>query len=460
MARLWIDIGALFAVPRVETGPADMLRFTLEIGRALHVAAPDEVGFVRQTGGPQDWICLNWDDLQDLPGITLHRTGALHVTGRQVASHSQKPMETLYQTDVKDAVRTQIQALRAGLGIFEAVARYGLQKWQDRRARHAVLARTARARKASVLSGASLKELARPGDLFLAPVPIWEREDYVQTVRWLRDTLRVQFGVFVHDLLPIQRPEWFRRQTLNHYAPWHEAILPLADQIFVNSAATAQDVTGYLERIERSPLRPIVTVPLGSGPDSVGSSLRQADRKVVPDGEYVLCVGTLEPRVNHELLLRVWRRLLQSRGAGKLPKLVLVGQVGWLVTDVLQQLENSDWLDGYVQLVSAPSDGLLTELYRNCLFTIVPALSAGWSAPVMESLHHTRPCLAAKSLANRVDDQGLVRYFDPLNLHDALQAIEGVLDDREGLKQWAGDVKARFSPISWHQSAETILRHI
>lgn len=468
MSRIWIDVDVLFSNASREVCPPSVLRVVLEVGQALQFCAPDQVGFVRRKDSPQDWVCVDWADLQELPAVTRYRDGALHVTKRQAAPKKLlKGLEgRLAQqgSGVADVLKTQLQVFRAGSGWFGAVLRYNVKQWQDNRARRVALSKTARVpvkqHRSSITKGCSLKDIARPGDMFLALGPRWDQADYARTVRWLRDVLRVRFGLFVHDLLPVRRQEWFPRNRTAQCATWHQTILPLVDQIFVDGVTIASDVTAYLAQISRPLLQPIVTVPVGSAPALMdGQMSSEPVPEIGVEGEYVLCVGTLEPRKNHELLLRVWRRLLEANPKAVLPKLVLVGQVGWLVSDLMQQLENSDWLNGHVQLVSAPSDAQLAHLYRNCLFTVAPSLSGGVSLPVLESLHYGKPCLASHALTESVSDQGLVRHFDPLNLHDALRVIRNTLEKRDGLQHWAEEIQRRFKPVSWEQSAETILHY-
>lgn len=468
MNRVWIDVDVLFTSPSLEACSEDVRRFLVEVCQALQACASDRIGFVRRKGGPQDWISVDWADVKDLPVVTQYRTGALHVIGRQ--SEAKKRAKDRngaappQVAGIADVLRTQFQVLRAASGWFGAAARYGAQQWQENLVRRSILSKndgvTGKSRHSAFLNGAPLKDLARPGDFFLALGPSWNRPDYSQTIRWLRDVIRVQFGLFVHDLQPVRYPEWFAKTTNTHYATWHRTVLPLVDQIFVRSDAVAEEVTGYLAHIKRPLLGAIVTVPVGSGPTPTGVNLsRQVARKIPIEGNYVLCVGTLEPRGNHELLLRVWRHLQKGMAEGSLPKLVFVGQVGWLVSDLMQQLENSDWLNGQVLLVSAPSDAQREALHRNCLFTVDPSLSGDLSLPALESLQYGKPCLASKPSTERASDQGLVRYFDPLNLHDASRVIGKAIEDRDELKCWADEIERRFKPVSWQQSAQAILRH-
>ena len=69
-----------------------------------------------------------------------------------------------------------------------------------------------------------------------------------------------------------------------------------------------------------------------------------------------LIVSTIEARKNHALLFAVWRRLLEDMPAATVPTLVFAGRVGWLVSDFMQQLRNSNFLDGKIVHIESPTD--------------------------------------------------------------------------------------------------------
>ena len=161
-------------------------------------------------------------------------------------------------------------------------------------------------------------------------------------------------------------------------------------------------------------------------------------------GSYVLFVSTLEARKNHALLFRVWRRLLSEMPREQVPTLVFAGRVGWLVADLMQQLENAEWLGGKIRLVRDPSDEELLALYRGCRFTLYPSLYEGWGLPVSESLALGRPCIASNRTSLPEAGGALARYFDPDDLDDACATIRAVIEDPEGLEAWRERVAREF----------------
>jgi glycosyltransferase involved in cell wall biosynthesis len=132
--------------------------------------------------------------------------------------------------------------------------------------------------------------------------------------------------------------------------------------------------------------------------------------------------------------------------------------VGWLVADLMQQLENTAWLDGKIRLVQDPTDAELRALYSGCLFTLFPSLYEGWGLPVTESLAFGKPCIASNRTSLPEAGGRLARYFDPDDLHDAYRVIRAAIEDRHGLAAWEQRVVREFRPVSWEETAEAIMR--
>ena len=61
---------------------------------------------------------------------------------------------------------------------------------------------------------------------------------------------------------------------------------------------------------------------------------------------YFVVLGTIEPRKNHNLLFRVWRKLVEDMG-DRAPRLVLIGRRGWECENAVDILERSEILRGF-----------------------------------------------------------------------------------------------------------------
>lgn len=277
----------------------------------------------------------------------------------------------------------------------------------------------------------------------------------------MREALRLRVAIMMYDLTPVRHPEWCDRGVIDAFTAWHRAVLPLADVVFAISRYTAADVKRYADEAGFCLSAPVQVVPLGSG--FGGGALEDAalPANLTEAGgirEFALCVSTIEARKNHGLLFRVWRRLLQDLPASEVPALVFAGDIGWLVQDLLQQLENARYLDGKIIIARSPSDAELAALYRNCLFSVFPSFFEGWGLPVTESLAFGTPCLASNRASLPEAGGRFARYFDPGDVGGAYRAIREILDDRQGLADWRAEVRSGFRPAAWADAAGVVLR--
>jgi glycosyltransferase involved in cell wall biosynthesis len=118
---------------------------------------------------------------------------------------------------------------------------------------------------------------------------------------------RTSFVCLIHDLIPIEFPEYARSgQDLRHRRRIETAAL-LADAVIVGSAATRDALEPHLGRGGDTPT--VLVSPFGIDPLKV-----LADGPPLPEAPYFVCVGTIEPRKNHLLLLNLWRQLAAEHG--------------------------------------------------------------------------------------------------------------------------------------------------
>jgi glycosyltransferase involved in cell wall biosynthesis len=258
----------------------------------------------------------------------------------------------------------------------------------------------------------------------------------------------------VYDLIPVRRPEWCDHLLVRLFRKWIDTVLPLCDQVFAISHATASDVEAYARERRISLPSAVVTLPIGS---TAWQPAESCSDRLPAAGSYALIVSTIEVRKNHLLLFRVWRRLLEEMPRDRVPTLVFAGRVGWLVTDLMQQIANSENLGGKLLLVDSPSDSELAALYHGCLFTLFPSFFEGWGLPVTESLAFGKPCIISNRTSLPEAGGKLARSFDPDNLHDAYAVIREVIEDPDGLARWEAKVRREFRPVSGSATVDALL---
>ena len=298
----------------------------------------------------------------------------------------------------------------------------------------------------------------RAGDIMVNFSASWTHPDYARLMRNVKRRHGVAFACLVHDIIPLRHPEWFERPLVRIFRYWADSLLPLTDHVLATSRATARDVERYLTEHGIGVPNPIQLVPIGTGFTTAPSAVVIPDTRLPSPGGYVLFVSTIEARKNHMLLFRVWRRMLAEMPPASVPLLVFAGRVGWLVDDLMRQLENCDHLDGKIVMLPKVTDAELASLYHGCLFTVFPSLYEGWGLPVSESLSFGKPCVASNSTSIPEAGGPLTRYFDPNSVTDAHAVIRATIEDREGLRAWEEEVKRSFVPVPWRRTADAVLR--
>jgi len=301
----------------------------------------------------------------------------------------------------------------------------------------------------------------RPGDLLLVLGSPWFHPFYADMIAKAQRQRGVRFALLVYDLIPLRRPEWCDHNLALRFREWTGKVFPLVDNFLTISRASAQDIThlarkgGYTLRAEPQP------IPIGTGFSALGGEADETatlrPERLPEPGSYVLIVSTIEARKNHILLFRIWRRLLEEMPPGQVPTLVFAGRVGWLVSDLMQQLRNADFLDGKIQLIKDPTDLDLRHLYSGCRFTLFPSLYEGWGLPVTESLSFGKPCVISRSTSLPEAGGTLARYFDPEDGNEAYAVIRDLIEHPEQVAAWTERVRREFRPVSWEESARGML---
>ncbi len=293
--------------------------------------------------------------------------------------------------------------------------------WRGVRPARDPLARFGRPVLASRLPGPLL---TRAWDHGLSHAP--ERFDVVHSVSLaaprLRRSSESRLVVTVHDLAWRRYPE----ATTRRGGRWHQAALERirdsAASIVVPSRLVAADLVAFGVDAGR-----ITVVPGGADhlPDPDPAAADALLARLAVGGEFLLTVGTLEPRKNVDRLAQAFARVRPS-----LPRpwtLVVVGPTGWG-----PRPQGPHAADGVVFTGAVP-DPVLAELYRRArAFAYVP-LTEGYGLPPLEAMRLGTPVLVSDEVPS-VHDLGAAAaspavIVDPLRVEDIAAGLDTVLTD-------------------------------
>jgi glycosyltransferase involved in cell wall biosynthesis len=240
----------------------------------------------------------------------------------------------------------------------------------------------------------------------------WHRRDWLNRLRGKDGRL----VLFLHDTIPADYPEYAREGGAERHRERIANALGVADGFVVNSAATGQALAHYCPR-RKLPV-PLCVAPIGLDPLEPPPSIAP------PPAErpWFLCLGTIEPRKNHLLLLHVWRRLAETL-PGKAPALVVVGRRGWENENIVDLLERGRGLAGLVHEHNALGDAQLAALLKGARALLMPSFAEGFGMPVCEALAAGVPVIAADLAVYREAAGEVPLYLDPLDGPAWLQAV-------------------------------------
>ena len=288
------------------------------------------------------------------------------------------------------------------------------------------------------------------GDSFLLNAShLWlDHRGYAAQLRWLG--ARPVFVIF--DLIPISHPEYCRPgDRADHLARMRNALGAARGII-----AISQDTLARFRRFaEEAGLRcpPAIAAPLAPGVPSRAPGPRPIA------GPYFVMLGTIEPRKNHWMLLQLWRRLVEQRGAAA-PRLVVIGQRGWECENVVDLLERCEPLRGFVSEHNACSDGELATFLHHAQALLMPSFAEGYGMPVVEALAAGVPVIASDLAVFREIAGAVPEYADPLDGRRWLELIEDYGGARSVLREAQVDRIAGFRLPTWAEHFEAVERFL
>jgi glycosyltransferase involved in cell wall biosynthesis len=467
---LWLDVEDLFHYALRNPRPSGIQRLSFEIYRELHALLGDGVRFCRHDPVADTLRTVSWDTVRQLFSGLLDPMEQRHATAPRPRSaatpHRRGAIRRLagrLPLEIRDALMQAVAAQRAAVSAQGTALRHG---GKALRAAPSLLRPPSGTRMADAavlgqpVNGEDIRDLALPGDVLGVLGSPWFHLDYAGFIGRVTQGRSIRTALLVYDLIPLLRPEWCDAGLVRVFTEWFTAFAPQADHLFAISEATARDVERWAQRTGVRLRIPVHTLPIGTGFSGPPVEAAAALPAGLSPGSYALIVSTIEARKNHLLAFRAWRRMVEEMPPEQVPVLVFAGRVGWLVQDLMQQLENCAYLDGKVVVVQDPTDADLVALYRGCRFTLFPSLYEGWGLPVTESLSFGKLCVASDRSSVPEAGGPFCLYLDPENITAATELIRQACTDDALIAEREARIREGFQPVPWRDTAGTLATHL
>jgi glycosyltransferase involved in cell wall biosynthesis len=256
----------------------------------------------------------------------------------------------------------------------------------------------------------------------------------------------------IHDLIPLDRPEWFSRR----FASWYAWLLPRLAKRVQHIIAISEYTKERVIDLLGVPSSRITVIPNGVDdrffPRSEAEIETMRQTLGIDRDRYVLCVGSLEPRKNLARLLDAWR--IAQNQVDEDIELVVAGARGnsrVFGSVAIEPVPARVHFTGYV-----PNE-YLPALYSGALAMAYPSLYEGFGLPPLEAMACGTPVITSKgsSLPEVVGD--CAQLVDPSKTESIAESLVRVLSNgtlRESMSSAGLERAARFT---WDSTAKQTL---
>jgi glycosyltransferase involved in cell wall biosynthesis len=177
-------------------------------------------------------------------------------------------------------------------------------------------------------------------------------------------------------------------------------------------------------------------------------------RRLGVEDEFILFVGTIEPRKNLLALVRAFKEILSHTQLS--PQLVIAGRKGWL-NDELDSFIAQSGIKERLLLTGYLPEEDLASLYSSCRLCVYPSLYEGFGLPPLEAMACGAPVITS-NIQTIVETVGTAaRLVSPSDVQAIALAISQLLRDGAERRRLSSAGLARAAQFTWEKTAHLTL---
>ncbi len=296
-----------------------------------------------------------------------------------------------------------------------------------------------------------------PKDVVFSAGTNWDDRPLVEIIK-AKNTSPFHYAHIIYDFTPLNTPHLHSTITVE----WYEKLFYLAgiasDKLIYGGETAMRDGRKW-QKDHHWPVTPGVALKFGSdiAPQTDHSEDQDILQKMGVTGPFLLAVGTLEIRKNHETLYKAYLKLLED-GMPDMPQMVFVGGPGWKAGDLFDIISQDKRVRGKILLIRA-TDQQLDVLYRHCHFTLLASLYEGWSLTLPESLGYGKFCLTSDVPPLRETGRDIVDYIHPWDVVGWADKIKFYMTNETELRKREEKIKKEWNAITWEECAKQLVNY-
>lgn len=266
----------------------------------------------------------------------------------------------------------------------------------------------------------------------------------------------LKIAAFINDIITMTHPQYSNEDNLWRFPNFLAAHLLYADEIFTPTEYTANEFRKLTSRMQ-IPEKKIEVVPLGSDFRSdydeaeVGTEARKAAEK----GRFLLTVGTIEPRKNHQIILDAFMERLHDEDIN----IIFAGKIGWKMQRFVEELKANPYYDKRIFLLSGLNDASVKYLYDKAFAVVFPTELEGFGIPAIEALTAKTPLLASDIPVLHEIAGAYADYFDQHDSGALAQKVISWLEDETAYSERKKELDS-YKAVTWSEAGELLLQKL
>lgn len=282
----------------------------------------------------------------------------------------------------------------------------------------------------------------------------------------------------IFDLSFLRFPTMFEKKDLYKLTNWTKFSAENATHIITISDSSKKDITKFYEI---SPDKITVAYPGYDEklfkPVKDQERIKQILEKYHIEGDYIIYIGTIQPRKNLIRLIRAFRNVIlsgrSSSGASssfegsvlnpKSLKLVIAGKIrgkgkqGWMNEEILEESKKLEIEDRVIFTDFVPTEELPYLISGSQAF-VLPSLWEGFGIPVVEAMACGVPVITSNvsSLPEATGDAGLL--VNPQSETQIEQAIRLLTTDKKLHLKLSKKALEQAKKFSWKTMSEKVIK--
>ena len=260
-----------------------------------------------------------------------------------------------------------------------------------------------------------------------------------RVLRTMKDAVNARIAVFIHDVIPLEFPDYQRDGTVASFAAMIARVAKYSDLVIYNSQDTARRAA--LQMVETP-----ASIVAHLGVDGCATAPLELPLGLPPKTPFFVCVGTIEPRKNHTFLLDIWEEMGVDA-----PNLIIAGSRGWKNEAVFARLDELP-SDSPICEVSGLSDGALAALIKASSGCLFPSHAEGYGLPAIEAAALGIPLIVNNLEVFRETLADIPVYASVSDRYlwiDAIKNMSQVKTDASGIQH--------FQPPTWADHFKIVL---